>query len=235
MASVGIRCGGSDSLLQRPPIANRDRIARPCCSLRVANSARITMSMRQTVAPEPITRRSDLTIKHEPEDRKSDAVVLEKLVDGWMKHSVGEIVKNLHEAPLLVHVYSEDDDEKNKATLKTEKALEEESWGRIIEEWKRGSARKPEGVIFVEQLKDADEEEETSTDGVTMAWGVVVQGRGGGGVECGPPTCYLLKTSRAGAGPGMGLCCTHYCLVKVKSFRETTSSQLKNCWLAQGN
>lgn len=191
------------------------------------------MSMTQTVAPPSIPIRTDLTIKHGSEDRKSEAVVFEKLVDEWMKNSVVEIVKNLREAPLLVRVFSDDD--KKKTTLKTEKAVEEENWGRIMEEWKRGSDRKPEGVIFVEQLRDEDEEEETSMDGVTRAWGVVVQGRGGGGVECGPPTCYLLKTSRAGLGTGVGLFCTHFCLVKVKSFRETTSSQLKNCWLAQGN
>ncbi|ESW08418.1 hypothetical protein PHAVU_009G044000 [Phaseolus vulgaris] len=63
------------------------------------------------------------------------------------------------------------------------------------------------------------------------AWDVVVQGKG---VGCGL-VCYLLKTCRVGSGPGngMGVCLTHFCLVKVKDLMERVQSQLKNCWLLQ--
>ncbi|KAF1893539.1 hypothetical protein Lal_00002029 [Lupinus albus] len=63
----------------------------------------------------------------------------------------------------------------------------------------------------------------------TRVWGVVVQGKGFG---C-DPICYLLKTCGVGSGPemGLGLCSTHFCLVRVNSFKEMVQSQLKNCWL----
>ncbi|CAI0459206.1 unnamed protein product [Linum tenue] len=73
------------------------------------------------------------------------------------------------------------------------------------------------------ETEKAVEEEEA-----TKAWGIVVQGKG---AECGP-VCYLLKTSRVGSS-GLGLCCTHFCLMRVKGFRESAKSQLKNCWLLQ--
>ncbi|XP_050208877.1 uncharacterized protein LOC126659616 [Mercurialis annua] len=153
----------------------------------------------------------------------NNGIVYEKL-DQWMENSVVEIVKNLKEAPLLVQVYDKTgDSDTDTTTLKTEKSVEEENWGAAVEGWAKKEAPLPEGVIFVEQLDKEESEEE-----ITRAWGVVVQGKG---AECGP-VCYLLKTSRVGSGAG--LCCTHYCLMRVESFRESASSQLKNCWLIQG-
>ncbi|KAK8272066.1 hypothetical protein V6Z11_D11G305500 [Gossypium hirsutum] len=71
------------------------------------------------------------------------------------------------------------------------------------------------GVIFVEQI-EGDDEKSDGKEEVSRAWGIVVQGQG-----CGlAPTCYLLKTSKVSSG--IGLKCTHFCLVK-----------LKNCWLLQ--
>ncbi|CAL1392710.1 unnamed protein product [Linum trigynum] len=159
-------------------------------------------------------------------------VVAEKL-DEWMRDSVTDIVKNLTEAPLLVQVYS---DEKGKK-LETEKAVEEGDWKRLIQKWKKRDSPLPEGVIFVEQLHDGvrtaeaaeeAEKKELAEEEATKAWGIVVQGKG---AECGP-VCYLLKTSRVGSS-GVGLCCTHFCLMRVKGFRESAKSQLKNCWLLQ--
>ncbi|KAK2637222.1 hypothetical protein Ddye_032014 [Dipteronia dyeriana] len=182
--------------------------------------------------------------------RQGDAVSHDNVIDEWMRHSVVEIVKNLREAPLLVHVYSDRDGGGNgngiSTRLRTEKASPED-WLTIKTDWENGTTPKPEGVIFVEQLRDEgaiaveeeEEESETSTDfggqsEITRAWGVVVQGRG----ENCRPACYLLKTSRVGAGPGtgtgLGMCCMHFCLVKVKSFRETAEAQFKNCWLLDG-
>lgn len=169
--------------------------------------------------------------KNKINDGDDVAVVYEKM-DEWMKDSVVEIVKNLREAPLLVQVY----DKGERTTLKTEKAVEEESWPLVMERWGKREAPLPEGLIFVEQLeKDEEEEEEEEekeeeeAEATTRAWGVVIQGKG---VDCGP-VCYLLKTSRARSS-GMGTCCTHFCLMRVKNFRESARSQLKNCWLLQG-
>lgn len=188
-------------------------------------------------------------IRKEEKWRKDDAVSSGEKVDEWMRESVVDIVKNLTGAPLLVHVYGEDN---GTVKTRTEKA---EEWGLVKRKWEKGEDQLPEGVIFVEQLEDErrirkkellinngdrdnddldsgncrcnEEEEEEGT----RAWGLVVQGRG---MDCGP-VCYLLKTSRVGSesGSGVGMWCTHFCLVRVSSFRETTESQLKNCWLSQ--
>ncbi|CAH8382144.1 unnamed protein product [Eruca vesicaria subsp. sativa] len=147
-------------------------------------------------------------------------VTREKL-DRWMKESVTEIVKNLSEAPLLVHLYEE------KGTVVVMKA---EEWAAVKGRWERGEAEMPEGIIFVEQLGAAEEEScgcGFEGDDGTRAWGLVVQGKG---VECGP-VCYLLKTTRVGSGSGLSMRCTHFCLAKVSSFRETAESQFRNCWL----
>ncbi|KAJ6744567.1 hypothetical protein OIU79_030831 [Salix purpurea] len=146
----------------------------------------------------------------DPSDGNKKSAVLFERVEQWMRDSVVEIVNNLREAPLL-----------------TEKAAAVEKWPGLMEKWEKRETQLPDGVIFVEKLEDGEEKEE---DAITRAWGIVVQGRG---VDCGP-VCYLLKTSRVGAGPGLGLGCTHFCLMKVQSFRETARSQFKNCWLSQG-
>ncbi|XP_059456456.1 uncharacterized protein LOC132186495 [Corylus avellana] len=163
---------------------------------------------------------------------KSATVAGEKL-DEWMRESVVDIVKNLREAPLLVQVFKEDAKNKEKggaaARMETEKAVAEEDWLAKKGKWESGEAPLPQGVIFVEELGEEEEEGERSSESesTTRAWGIVVQGRG---AECGP-ACYLLKTSRVRA---LGsLCSTHFCLVRVKGFRETAASQLKNCWLLQ--
>lgn len=158
-------------------------------------------------------------------------IAAEKL-DRWMRGSVEEIVKNLKKAPLLVQVYSDGSGEE-KAEIRAERAVVEE-WPAVKGEWESGERRSPDGLIFVEELRD-DGEDDCEDDGednetVTRAWGIVVQGRG---AECGSPVCYLLKTSKVGAGIGMGLFCTHFCLVRVKSFRESAFCQFKNCWLLQ--
>nr|XP_016490774.1 PREDICTED: uncharacterized protein LOC107810497 [Nicotiana tabacum] len=105
-------------------------------------------------------------------------------------------------------------------------------------EWENGEKRTPDGLIFVEELRDEEDRElnengkggsleEDLEEGLTKSWGLIVQGKG---VEFGP-ACYLLKTSRVGAGRGMGLFCTHFCIVRVKNFRENALTQFKSCWL----
>ncbi|CAN8257112.1 unnamed protein product [Cochlearia groenlandica] len=158
-------------------------------------------------------------------DRRAVEAAREKL-DRWMKESVTEIVKSLSQAPLLVQLYGGDKEEGAVVVMKAEE------WTAVKGRWERGEAEMPEGMIFVEQLGAAEEEScgcgFDGGDG-TRAWGLVVQGKG---VECGP-VCYLLKTTRVGSGTGsgMGIRCTHFCLAKVSSFRETGESQLRNFWL----
>ncbi|TYI83553.1 hypothetical protein E1A91_D05G300900v1 [Gossypium mustelinum] len=145
-------------------------------------------------------------------------------IDEWMRDSVAEIVKRWPESPLLVQVFS---DVKNNTTrTRTEKA-EEDKWGLVKQKWEKGESPMPDGLIFVEEIQQGEEEEEGKEEVCnTRAWGIVVQGIGAAA-----PACYLLKTSKVGSG--LGIRCTHFCLVRVKSFRETAFSQLKNCWLSQ--
>nr|GLL28052.1 uncharacterized protein LOC109193963 [Ipomoea trifida] len=187
----------------------------------------------------PLVRRdpAPIAVPDGGEDVGGDKIAAEKL-DRWMRGSVAEIVKNLTRAPLLVQVYSDGGEEEN-ADVRAERAVVEE-WPAVKGEWESGERRSPDGLIFVEELRDdgVNDDEEESFNGVnseegnetvTRAWGIVVQGRG---AECGP-VCYLLKTSKVGAGIGMGAFCTHFCLVRVKSFRESAFCQFKNCWLLQ--
>ncbi|CAJ2641718.1 hypothetical protein L195_g006711 [Trifolium pratense] len=159
-----------------------------------------------------------------------DAVEAQEKLDRWMKESVVDIVKNLKDAPLLVQVYSK---KKGETMLATEKEVVVDDWELVKERWENGETPMPEGVIFVEELGEDETAENGGERGLkertTKVWGVVVQGKG---VGC-DPVCYLLKTSRVGSGPGtgMGVFSTHFCLVRVKDFRETAKSQLKNCWL----
>lgn len=176
-----------------------------------------------------LTRTNSLKTKR-TNKKQDETVSCENVVDEWMKNSVTEIVKNLREAPLLVHVFS---DNGHSTRLKTEKAVSE-NWPSVKSKWEEGTMPLPEGVIFVEQLKDDKAEIESGSligeSDNTRAWGIVVQAKG----ESCSPACYLLKTSRAGPFAGLGLCCTHFCLMKVKSFRETAEAQLSNCWLLNG-
>ncbi|XP_021737846.1 uncharacterized protein LOC110704373 [Chenopodium quinoa] len=146
--------------------------------------------------------------------------------DRWIRESVGEIVKNLREAPLFVHVYGGGGPD---SRLKTERAVAED-WSELKGKWVKGEEPSPEGIILVEELKEDDlgifEEVEGQNGDCEKAWGVLIQGKG----EDGGVACYLLKTSRVGCG-NLGVFCTHYCLVKVQSFRETARSQLTSCWL----
>lgn len=150
--------------------------------------------------------------------------VSEKL-DEWMRDSVGDIVKNLKQAPLLVQVYANNN---GSTKVKTERAVAE-NWPNVVRE-----KPSPDGIILVEELGKNDLDlgmgmGEEAGEG-TKAWGVLIQGKGGER-ECGS-ACYLLKTSRVGGG--LGLFCTHFCLVKVKSFRDTSAlQQLSDSWLLQ--
>ncbi|KAJ8764108.1 hypothetical protein K2173_005013 [Erythroxylum novogranatense] len=249
MASVGnnIHWGGSNLLSRRLLSQDQNVMLRKCCvaipencekpkkGMRLRLSNGISMSMKKIEGGSSKTTWDSCLHKYDNGKAKEKMVGGEKL-DEWTRGSVVEIVKNLREAPLLVQVYSKNNGQTT--TLKTEKAVEQ-NWPNVIEKWREKGAPIPEGLIFVEQLGEEEvvdhdhggknEEGKRGNDiEGGSCFGIVVQGKE---VEYGP-ACYLLKTSSGGSGLG-GACCTHFCLMKVKSFRETAMSQLKNCWLVQ--
>lgn len=179
-----------------------------------------------------LTRLTNLEANSRKE-KENDKISYDNLIDGWVKNSVREIVKNLREAPLLVHIYG--DGNGIPMSLKTENAVSE-NWSAMRSEWEKGTSPPPQGVIFVEQLKDGEQDRRKDEfidfaleGGVTRVWGVVVQGRG----ENSRPACYLLKTVRTGT-PALGLYVTQFCLIRVSSFTETAETQFKKIWLVNG-
>lgn len=245
-STLGIACGGNNRFAAEIGIQKRcDLIRAPPCSVsfgdRVCSAARKGRISAVAAAAEGRENRMSFELGLQGKRKGSganDAVEAQERLDRWMRESVVEIVKNLREAPLLVQVYPKG---QKTATLGTKKEVVVEDWETVKERWEAGEAPLPEGVIFVEEL-GGDEAENGGESGgangrtkerTTRVWGIVVQGKG---VGCGP-VCYLLKTSRVGSGPGngMGVFSTHFCLVRVQSFRETAQSQLKNCWLLQSH
>ncbi|CAG7905521.1 hypothetical protein BRARA_D00348 [Brassica rapa] len=166
-----------------------------------------------------------------PERKRGGSVVSREKLDEWLRDSVVEIVRNLRESSLMVNLYAEGNGGLTTTATATNPAAED--WEAMEGRWGRGEERTPEGVVLVEKLADGEVAERDDYDGgacgegATSAWGIVAQGRG---TDSGP-VCYLLKTTRVGSG--VGTVCTHFSLVKVKSFRETAVSQLNNSWLVQ--
>lgn len=215
MTSLGASRSGTCSVRRHSAVfISKSAAARPC-SLSIAHPRAKYQPVKAAIT---ISRSGS---------SESRSVSNEKL-DEWMRDSVVEIVKNLRKAPLLVHVYP--DSRGAQVELSTQRAVAEADWKAARASWEKGESPLPEGVIFVEELQDDDvDQEECSANGGDRAWGIVVQGRRS---ECGGgPACYLLKTSHVGSG--FGFCSTHFCLTRVKSFREKAKTQFKNCWLLQ--
>ncbi|ESQ44447.1 hypothetical protein EUTSA_v10006215mg [Eutrema salsugineum] len=231
-SSVRICCGGGNACAVR--CDRRTVTARSSsCVLPVINRrnwyeiGKVSMAMADLA---PTHQAVKLERTNIGERKRGGSVVSREKIDEWLRDSVVEIVKNLRESPLLVHLYAE----ANGGLTTTATNPEAEEWTAMEGRWDRGEERTPEGVILVEKLADDEvEDRDQNSEGEdyggesTSAWGIVAQGRG---TDCGP-VCYLLKTTRVGSG--MGTVCTHFCLVKVKSFRETAVSQLNNSWLVQ--
>lgn len=245
-SSLGISCGGNNrvtgifqkrcGLSLAPPssVVVGDQARSTARKGRISAVATAAMVVENRMNLEPYGMKKK---NREAGGGASDAFSeAQERLDEWMRESVVEIVKNLKEAPLLVQVYTnkrKSSEREPSTATSTEKKVVVEDWPAAKERWEAGETPLPEGVIFVEELGG---DEEAENDGgrkerTTKVWGIVVQGKG---VGCGP-VCYLLKTSRVGSGSGlgMGICSTHFCLMRVKSFRETVQSQLKNCWLLE--
>lgn len=151
-----------------------------------------------------------------PDFNAKDAFSSEK-IDFWMQKSVPDIVKHLEEAPLLAQIYSENggDIESGRTKCKIEKARLEK-WPIVKSEWENGELKSPNGLIFVKELEQKNNLVHNIEERVTKAWGVIVQQKG---MAC-EWACYLLQTSRVCGGTGLGFC-THFCLMKVKNFRDS--------------
>lgn len=224
---ASIRCGGGRGGSACAVRCDRRTVTvRSSCVVPVINRR----SWVETGKISMTTMMAELTPVKNGGRKRGGAVVSREKLEQWLRDSVVEIVKNLRESPLLLHLYAEANG--GLSTTATTNPVEGD-WEAMEGRWERGEEETPEGVIFVEKLAD-DEEDDHDADGYnggersgTSAWGIVAQGRG---TDCGP-VCYLLKTTRVGSG--MGTVCTHFCLVKVKSFRETAMSQLNNSWLVQ--
>lgn len=241
---MGIRCGGGNyNLFGDCRLGNirtpHNRIDAPPCRLAIGNQTdsikkwkiSATATAMETCRTAPMSLES---VEGRGGRRSNKEPVACEKVDRWMRESVEAIVKNLWKAPLLVQLYGKNEDDEI-GGVETKKAVDHDDWAVAKNRWNSGEAPLPDGVIFVEELSEKDDEEEIGqndvVDGITKAWGIVVQGKG---LECGP-ACYLLKTTSVGvrsggSGPGFGCGCTHFCLVKVNSFWETAESQLNNCW-----
>uniref|UniRef100_A0A1D1Z3P7 Histidinol-phosphate aminotransferase n=1 Tax=Anthurium amnicola TaxID=1678845 RepID=A0A1D1Z3P7_9ARAE len=157
-------------------------------------------------------------------DAGGDPVSPEKL-DEWMRDSVTEIVRNIGEAPFLVHVFSNSSKGGDGGRLRLEReGAHAESWPHIRRRWSTGAALPPDGVILVEELKGEESAAGSEEDGSSKIWGLVVQGRGG----VGGAACYILNTCRVRSSFGF---CTHFCLARAKCFGDTADVQLKKAWL----
>jgi hypothetical protein len=144
----------------------------------------------------------------------------EEQVEGWMRESIAEIVRNIGNAPFLVHLFSDDDGNGERVTVQREPAAPE-SWPDVRRRWGPGGQRRPDGIILVEQL--ADGSGASSAEAARQVFGLVVQARGMEGASC-----YVLDTCRVRSSAGF---CTHFCLARAQCFGDPVELQLRNAWL----
>ncbi|CAD6214440.1 unnamed protein product [Miscanthus lutarioriparius] len=144
----------------------------------------------------------------------------EEKVEGWMRESIAEIVRHIGEAPFLMHLFSSDDGEGERLTVRREPAAPE-SWPDVRRRWGPGGQRRPDGIILVEQV--AADGGAAASEAARQVWGLVVQARG---MEC--ASCYVLDTCRVRSSAGF---CTHFCLARVQCFGDPVELQLRNAWL----
>ncbi|URE27365.1 hypothetical protein MUK42_15766 [Musa troglodytarum] len=164
-------------------------------------------------------------------EERREVVTPEKL-DRWMRESIGEIVRNIGQAPFLMHIFSDGGRGGAAPALRLEKeAASPHIWPRITKRWDK-EGRTPDAVILVEGLEGGEKEDGTRVEEVApgvvcrrvpQTWGLLVQGRG---MDC--VACYILNTTRVMSSMGF---CTHFCLVRAKCFGEPADVQLRNVWL----
>jgi hypothetical protein len=197
----------------------------PVTTRRAPSSVRL----RAAVADAPrgglqLQRREEEGLSGTMLGRGEEDEVLEKVgeekVEGWMRESIAEIVRHIGEAPFLVHLFSSDDGEGERLTVRREPAAPE-IWPDVRRRWGPGGQRRPDGIILVEQV--AADGGASASEAAQQVWGLVVQARG---MEC--ASCYVLDTCRVRSSAGF---CTHFCLARVQCFGDPVELQLRNAWL----
>ncbi|OAY73298.1 hypothetical protein ACMD2_24306 [Ananas comosus] len=226
----------------------RNRSHRSIPPLRLRPMRRIEAALSTATATKTTTSQSSASLLGPIAPRCVDRVEEEKRepvsnedLDMWMRDSIQEIVRNIGEAPFLVHIFSGGrggSGRKGGVRLEKEKASPD-SWPQITRRWDREGGT-PDGVILVEAIEEEEEDEErgpllppptppcaaAGPNSACKTWGLVVQGRG---MDC--AACYVLNTCRVRSSVGF---CTHFSLVRAKCFGEAIESQIRNAWL-QGN
>ncbi|KAL5700466.1 hypothetical protein ACHQM5_025904 [Ranunculus cassubicifolius] len=236
MESLGMRCGKSISFIGVEQKSSWRR--RSSSSLHQHRQSKIKpMQTTRSSSSSAIVSPNGFNLKEDSSSwGKQNKLTTHEKLDEWMRDSVTEIVRNIGEAPFLVHLYSPATNRKNKKLELERETAMADSWPSIKRGWSEGCPI-PDGVILVEQLdkekglqvilEEDDKDEDPTTTAMatatgTKAWGVLVQGKG---VET--AACYILKTCRVWSSLGF---CTHFCLVKAKCFGESAELQLQNSW-----
>ncbi|MCL7034051.1 hypothetical protein MKW94_016356 [Papaver nudicaule] len=164
-------------------------------------------------------------IKVENGREQVPTIAAEKL-DEWLTY-IFSTVKNIEEAPLLVHIYSSKD-KGGISPVESQPTIPIP----IIEKRKEGSPV-PDGIILVEQLNVDNDQYNDTVDEIpsimtncsssTKTWGVVIQGRGADSAS----SCYSQDMSSR-----VVIKILHsLLLVKATCFGEIADLQLKNSWL----
>ncbi|KAJ1293701.1 hypothetical protein BS78_01G088600 [Paspalum vaginatum] len=210
----------SSSVALRGP---RPRPRMPASFVPVTTRRAPSVRLRAAIADAPrglqLQRREEgLFGKGDDEEEELEKVGEEK-VEGWMRESIAEIVRHVGEAPFLVHLFSSDDGEGERLTVRREPAAPE-SWPDVRRRWGPGGQRRPDGIILVEQVAAAAD---GGAEAARQVWGLVVQARG---MDC--ASCYVLDTCRVRSSAGF---CTHFCLARAQCFGDTVELQLRNAWL----
>ncbi|XP_010909773.1 uncharacterized protein [Elaeis guineensis] len=219
----------SVSFRRRPPYGRRRAQAS------VLTMALAAQAPAHPACPDPLSQGHHHAIipeddkKNKPKWEEKEPVSPEKL-DQWIRDSIGEIVRNIEEAPFLVQIFSRGGGGgsggagREGGVILEREAASPESWPCMRKRWNKGSP-KPEGFILVEKL--AIEEEmgaaSVSTPCGPRTWGLLVQGRG---MDC--ALCYILNTTRVRSSMGF---CTYFCLMKAKCFGEPAELQFRRAWL----
>nr|CDI66536.1 Conserved hypothetical protein 12 [Saccharum hybrid cultivar R570] len=114
----------------------------PVTTRRAPSSVRL----RAAVADAPrgglqLQRREEEGLSGTMLGRGEEDEVLEKVgdekVEGWMRESIAEIVRHIGDAPFLVHLFSSDDGEGERVTVRREPAAPE-SWPDVRRRWGPG-------------------------------------------------------------------------------------------------
>lgn len=197
-------------------------------STRRAPSVRLRAAVADAPGGLQLQRREPGLLGTRQEEGEEETEVVEKIgeekVEGWMRDSIAEIVRNIGEAPFLVHLFSGDDG----LTVRREPAAPE-SWPDVRRRWgPGGQQRRPDGIILVEQLAAVAADGEggagsAAAEAARQVWGLVVQARG---MDC--ASCYVLDTCRVRSSAGF---CTHFCLARAQCFGDPVELQLRNAWL----